>query len=148
MDDFKEKLKVALSEDNNPKQQNNIVPYIIIVLLFLTVVILVCDKLGILDKYIYKFNLMEQQKQEQQFQFPEPKIILKQQPENKDEKYQILYDRVRLLGMINNENFSVLKYEGQNGNFIFFDENWKINRMPKYLKLNENEREFLEKYKN
>ena len=57
-------------------------------------------------------------------------------------------DRITLLGMLNNENWLVIRNEGPNsGNFIYFNADWTISRQPQYLQLSAADQEFLERYR-
>lgn len=57
-------------------------------------------------------------------------------------------DRVRLLGMMNNENWLVIRNQGPNSEeFIYFNSDWTVNRMPQYLKISPADRMFLRRNK-
>jgi len=57
-------------------------------------------------------------------------------------------DRITLLGMLNNENFLVIRNEGANSpNYIYFNGDWTLSRQPQYLQLTDADRAFLERYR-
>ncbi len=57
-------------------------------------------------------------------------------------------DRITLLGMLNNENWLVIRNEGPNSsNYIYFNADWTLSRQPQYLQLTQADRDFLERFR-
>jgi hypothetical protein len=61
-------------------------------------------------------------------------------------KLNITAHKVMLMGMLLNENFNILQQNVDKGDFIFFNRDWTLDRMPKYIELSESDREYLQKY--
>jgi len=53
-------------------------------------------------------------------------------------------DRISLLATVQQENFLTIRNGGNN--FIYFNADWTIDRMPQYLELTPEDKEFLNKY--
>jgi hypothetical protein len=70
------------------------------------------------------------------------KLRLEQEKINK--RIQWNTDHLTLLADIQQENFAAIK--NGNNNFIFFNRDWTINQMPKFLELTPEDKEFLKKY--
>ena len=62
------------------------------------------------------------------------------------ERINLLGDRLNLMGILFNENFTVLKNNHDRSNLMYFNRDWTISSMPKYIKLTDEDREYLKKY--
>ena len=56
------------------------------------------------------------------------------------------HDRIVLLGTLHNENWVIMKNGYNRGHIIFFNQDWTIGKMPQYIRVTPEDREFLEKY--
>jgi hypothetical protein len=61
-------------------------------------------------------------------------------------KMQWNQDRVTLIGMMMNENFMIIRNDYNKAHLIFFNRDWTIDQMPHYLKLSDEDRDYLQKY--
>lgn len=59
-----------------------------------------------------------------------------------------LNQKVALLGTLFNENVVILKGDLDKQDLLTIERGWKIKKMPKYLKLEENDQTFLNSLKN
>jgi hypothetical protein len=55
-------------------------------------------------------------------------------------------DRITLMGMVLNENFVITGNNYDRSHLIFFNADWTIDKMPKYLELQEKDKEYLKKF--
>lgn len=55
-------------------------------------------------------------------------------------------DRITLVGMILNENFTIMRNNYDKNHLIFFNRDWTLDQMPHYLQLSEDDRNYLKKY--
>lgn len=55
-------------------------------------------------------------------------------------------DRIVLLGMLHNENFLIVRNNADRRHLIFFNRDWTINSLPRYLQLTEEDKQYLQKY--
>ena len=55
-------------------------------------------------------------------------------------------DRITLMGMVLNENFVITGNNYDRSHLIFFNANWTIDKMPRYLELQEKDKEYLQKF--
>jgi hypothetical protein len=67
------------------------------------------------------------------------------------ERCEVWGTRVWLLGLAHNENINIQQRQDYqrfgvaDSGYIFFDENWRLNRMPRSLQLSEESRDYLQK---
>lgn len=54
--------------------------------------------------------------------------------------------RIGLLGIIFNEDFSIMKNNLDRRNIVFLNRDWTLNQMPKCIELTEEDKEYLNKY--
>jgi len=74
-----------------------------------------------------------------------PKVEQNTKLEELAKKLDITSNRVILMGMLLNENFNMLEQNVQD-NFMYFNADWTLDRMPRYLQLSESDIEYLRKY--
>lgn len=55
-------------------------------------------------------------------------------------------DRITLTGTLLNENFVIMRNNYDRSHLIFFNADWTIDKMPRYLELQEKDKEYLQKY--
>jgi len=55
-------------------------------------------------------------------------------------------DQLTLVGVILNENFSIVYSNYDRSHLIFFNQDWTLNGMPRYISLTDVDRQFLQKY--
>lgn len=55
-------------------------------------------------------------------------------------------DRITLMGMILNENFVIMGNNYDRSHLIFFNADWTIDKMPRYLEIQEKDKEYLQKF--
>jgi len=53
--------------------------------------------------------------------------------------------KIGLMGMLLNENFTMIMRGEGSSDFIFFNRDWTLDRMPKHIELTEDDREYLKK---
>lgn len=53
-------------------------------------------------------------------------------------------DRIKVLGISQNENFAILQHEKSSRNFIMLNHNWSLNRKPEYLTIDPEDEKFIE----
>jgi len=58
-----------------------------------------------------------------------------------EERVSRLGDAVSLVAIVSNENFSSVRRATGNNNLLFIETNWKINRLPIFLKMDEERKE-------
>ena len=69
--------------------------------------------------------------------------------EKSDKRIDVLFNRTWLLGLANNENAAIQqandlqRFGIANSGYIVFDENWKINKTPNSMQLDEKQKEDL-----
>lgn len=68
----------------------------------------------------------------------------KQQFDSLDRRVKWNGDRITLLATVQQENFLTIRNGGNN--FIYFNADWTIDRMPQYLELTPEDKDFLNKY--
>jgi hypothetical protein len=61
-------------------------------------------------------------------------------------KTQSNTDRIALMGVMINENFCIDKNNFSKEDMIFLNRDWTLNKMPKYIILSEDDKEYLNKY--
>lgn len=61
-------------------------------------------------------------------------------------KVQWNHDRLALMGMLLNENFSIIHNNYDKDQLVFFNRNWTFNHMPKYIELTDSDKEYLRKF--
>jgi hypothetical protein len=71
---------------------------------------------------------------------------MKQDMETMNSKLKWNSDRITLMGMLLNENFVILGNGYDCSDLIFFNSDWTINKMPRYLQIQEKDREYLQKF--
>lgn len=71
---------------------------------------------------------------------------MKQDMETLNTKLKWNSDRITLMGMLVNENFVILGNNYDRSHLIFFNADWTINKMPRYLQIQEKDREYLQKF--
>lgn len=71
---------------------------------------------------------------------------MKQDMETMNGKLKWNSDRITLMGMLVNENFVILGNNYDRSHLIFFNADWTINKMPRYLQIQEKDREYLQKF--
>lgn len=54
--------------------------------------------------------------------------------------------KVALMGLLLNENFNILDQNKNVGKLMFFNRDWTLDRMPKYIELSEDDIEYLKKF--
>jgi hypothetical protein len=71
---------------------------------------------------------------------------LKVDLEKLQSKVKFNNERIILMGMLLNENFSILKLDKDKDDFIFFDRKWKLKGWPQNVILTESDKEWLKSY--
>lgn len=61
------------------------------------------------------------------------------------ESLEVIKNRILLLGALHNENWSILKNNKLKSDLIFFNRDWSIDKMPKHITIDEEEKKYLEK---
>lgn len=54
-------------------------------------------------------------------------------------------EAINLVGILHNENFASMRASTGNRNILFINKDWKINRMPYYLILDDKDRDIIQK---
>jgi len=72
---------------------------------------------------------------------PEPK---KQDSPDRDETLSKLMKKMNIIGIVMNENFSILQKRDPASNFIFIDHDWKLSRMPENIEIKKEDLGFVE----
>jgi hypothetical protein len=55
-------------------------------------------------------------------------------------------DRLNLMGMLLNENFTIIKNNYDKNNLMFFKRDWTFDQMPRHITLTDEDREYLKKF--
>ena len=55
-------------------------------------------------------------------------------------------DRLNLMGMLLNENFTIMKNNYDKNNLMFFKRDWTFDQMPRHITLTDEDREYLKKF--
>lgn len=71
---------------------------------------------------------------------------MKQDIEIMSSKLKWNSDRIALMGVLMNENFVIMGNNYDRSDLIFFNADWTINKMPRYLQIQENDRKYLQKF--
>lgn len=71
---------------------------------------------------------------------------IKSELESIHSKVKFNNERIILMGLLLNENFSILRGEKDKADLLFFDRKWKLKGWPKHISLTESDKEWLEKY--
>jgi hypothetical protein len=61
-------------------------------------------------------------------------------------KLNITSHKVALMGLLLNENFNILNQNRNVSSLMFFNRDWTLDRMPKYIELSEDDVEYLKKF--
>lgn len=61
-------------------------------------------------------------------------------------KIQWNSDRLTLMGMLLNENFMIVRNNNNKDHLIFFNRDWTLDQMPRYLQLSNDDKEYLKKF--
>ena len=56
--------------------------------------------------------------------------------------------KIGLMGLLLNENFTMIMRGADASDFVFFNRDWTLDRLPKYIELTEDDKEYLKKYIN
>ena len=59
---------------------------------------------------------------------------------------QVPYIKDYFTNLLLNENFSMIMKGADASDFIFFNRDWTLDRMPKYIELTEDDKEYLKKF--
>lgn len=62
------------------------------------------------------------------------------------DKVKFNSQRIALTGMVMNENSIIIRNNYDKNHLIFFNRDWTLDQMPHYLKLSEEDKEYLKKY--
>jgi len=54
--------------------------------------------------------------------------------------------KIGLMGLLINENFTMIMNGKDASDFIFFNRDWTLDRMPKYIEMTEDDKEYLKKF--
>ena len=60
-------------------------------------------------------------------------------------KLNINSTKIGLMGLLLNENFTMIMRGADSNDFIFFNRDWTLDREPKYIELTEDDKEYLKK---
>lgn len=71
---------------------------------------------------------------------------LKAEIEQLEEKNKIERKKIYLLGIINNENTIILEKNYNRNDLIYITTDWELSKMPKYLKLSEEDKLSIQRY--
>jgi len=71
---------------------------------------------------------------------------MKQDMETMSGKLKWDSDRITLMGTLLNENFVIMGNNYDRSDLIFFNADWTIDKMPRYLQIQEKDREYLQKF--
>jgi len=63
-------------------------------------------------------------------------------------KLNLVGNKVVLIGLLLNENFNIIRQSANYEDMVFFNRDWTLNKMPKYIDLSDDDREYLRKYVN
>jgi hypothetical protein len=63
-------------------------------------------------------------------------------------KLNAVGNKVVLMGLLLNENFNIIRQSANYEDMVFFNKDWTLNKMPKYIDLSDDDREYLRKYVN
>lgn len=55
-------------------------------------------------------------------------------------------DKVMILGIVNNNNTAVIKNGYPAEDLIYITEDWKMDKMPRYLQMNPQDKEYLSRF--
>jgi hypothetical protein len=50
------------------------------------------------------------------------------------------------MGLLLNENFTMIMNGKDASDFVFFNRDWTLDRMPKYIEMTEDDKEYLKKF--
>ena len=163
--DLRETIENLQTNSNNPvkkksppKKENNTFLMVILFIIFFVFILFLYDwKNGDkIQNWLFS-NSQENMTQPIQEYFPrepreprEPKkdeiIGLKSDIQNMNEKLKHDTDRINLIGVLLNENFNIISNGGNCGNFVFFNRDWTINKVPSHITLSEQDKEYLRKF--
>jgi hypothetical protein len=54
--------------------------------------------------------------------------------------------KIGLMGLLLNENFTMIMNGKDASDFVFFNRDWTLDRMPKYIEMTEDDKEYLKKF--
>lgn len=121
--------KIIKSKLSKKNQESDKLFYASVLVFFFVAILLILD---------FKFDLMSSF-------FSKPS--LKMSPANKSSVEQVdssYKKRMFLLGVVFNENFSILKSNQNKKDLLILNKDWTIDRFPKNLELSEKDLEYLE----
>ena len=55
-------------------------------------------------------------------------------------------DRIFILGLMSNENNLILQNDYDKNHLLFLDKDWKIDQVPHYIQISDEDRDYLKKY--
>lgn len=55
-------------------------------------------------------------------------------------------ERINLIGILLNENFLIVRNNQNKGHLIFFNRDWTLDQMPRYMQLSDLDKEYLNKF--
>lgn len=61
-------------------------------------------------------------------------------------KLNTVGNKVVLMGLLLNENFNIIRQSANYEDMVFFNKDWTLDKMPKYIDLSDDDREYLRKY--
>jgi hypothetical protein len=61
-------------------------------------------------------------------------------------KIQANNDRLSVMGMLVTENFLIVRNNHDKNDLVFFNRDWTLDKMPKYLRLSDDDKEYLKKF--
>lgn len=61
-------------------------------------------------------------------------------------KIQANNDRLSVMGMLLTENFLIVRNNHDKNDLVFFNRDWSLDRMPKHLRLSDEDKEYLKKF--
>ncbi|RTK96336.1 MAG: hypothetical protein EKK64_04360 [Neisseriaceae bacterium] len=145
----KKEQPVYVQEFSMPNDKSNILLIGLIILGF-AVLFTANYKTGFVTNFFNKEEVKEQisQEEEEDLVVEESNNLddLKSELEALQSKVKFNNERIVLMGLLLNENFSILKGDKDKDEFLFFDRKWKLKGWPKNISLTDEDKKWLEKY--
>ena len=152
-----EKLDVKVSSNSAMKPSSfsdNIMILVALVLLGIIVVFALDHKSGDKLQGLFHAKLTFFSKNDERIQHLEEETreihekftSLLKEYDRLSSKVEANVSKTNLMGFLLNENFMIIRDNKDKSQFIFFKRDWKLNHMPQFIKLNEEDLQYLQKY--
>lgn len=148
----KKEKPVVYSQNLSMPNSNHNILIVALIVLGLAVLFTFNYKTGVITNFfngekIEKIEETNQSEEEKSLETPSSDLQdIKLELEKISSKVKFNNDRIVLMGLLLNENFSILRGDKDKSDLVFFDRKWKLKTWPKNISLTDEDKEWLKKY--